>query len=208
VDEADRIGRILAAELEDLVELYAQNVTLRFAPSAGVASAHSLNGYPTVSHDGGFSVVCSDIAAGDERSVLIEFVCKPGAGSQQLTGVTLSYQQVAGEVAFHESVAFVDIMRADTDEPVPMDPIVAHNLSIVKTVEARRNASQAVDAGQLDEARGMLCAAADQAEAMGLAQDAQELRHDAATIQEDAMMTSKRLKTRSQSRSRHSTKRF
>jgi Ca-activated chloride channel family protein len=208
VDEADSIGAILAAELGDLVELYAQNVTLRFAASAGVVSAHSLNGYPTVAHDGGFGVMCGDIVAGDERSVLIEFVCKPGAGPQQLTAVTLSYQQVAGEVTFHESVAFVDIMRADTNEPVSMDPIVAHNLSIVKTVEARRNASLAVDAGRLDEARGILHAAADRAEVMGLAQDAQELRHDAATIEEDAMMTSKRLKTRSGSRSRHGTKHF
>jgi len=89
VDEADRIGPILAEELEDLVELYAQNVTLRFAPSAGVASTHSLNGYPTVAHDGGFSVLCGDIVAGDERSVLIEFVCKPGAGPQQIATLVL-----------------------------------------------------------------------------------------------------------------------
>jgi Ca-activated chloride channel family protein len=208
VDEADRIGPILADELEDLVELYAQNVTLRFAPSAGVATTHSLNGYPTVADDGGFSVLCGDIVAGDERSVLVEFVCKPGAGPQQLTGVTLSYQQVAGEVAFHESVAFVDIMRADTDTPVVMDSIVAHHLSIVKTVEARRSASQAVVAGQHDQARSILLAAADQAEVMGLAQDAAELRHDATEIEQNAMMTSKRLKMRSESRSRHGIKHF
>jgi hypothetical protein len=90
--------------------------------------------------------------------------------------VTLSYQQVAGEVAFHESVAFVDIMRGYTDKPVVMDPIVAHHLSIVKTVEARRAASRAVEAGQHEEARVILCAAADQAEGRGLAQDAEELR--------------------------------
>jgi Ca-activated chloride channel family protein len=207
-DEADRIGPILAAELEDLVELYAQNVTLRFAPSAGVVTAQTLNGYPTVPHDGGFSVLCGDIVAGDERSVLIEFVCKPGAGPQQLSAVTLSYQQVACQVAFHESVAFVDIMRADTDEPVPMDPIVAHNLSIVKTVEARREASRAVEVGEHDQARNILFLAANQAEHMGLSQDAEELRHDAVSIEADAMMTSKRLKMRSESRSRHGKKRF
>jgi hypothetical protein len=72
----------------------------------------------------------------------IENPCPYQCG-EYVNAVTLSYQQVAGQVAFHESVAFVDIMRADTDEPVPMDPIVAHNLSIVKTVEARREASRA-----------------------------------------------------------------
>jgi Ca-activated chloride channel family protein len=208
VDEADRIGPILTAELDDLVELYAQNVTLRFAPAADIVTARSLNGYPTIPHDGGFSVVCGDIVANDERSVLVEFVCKPGAGPQQLTGVTLSYQQVAGEVAFHESVAFVDIMRHDTDATVAMDPIVAHNLSIVKTVDARRDASCLAEAGEHDEARSPLLAAAEQAEAMGLAQDADELRHDAIQIEQDAMMTAKRLKTRSGSRSRHGTKHF
>jgi Ca-activated chloride channel family protein len=208
VDEADRIGPILAAELEDLVELYAQNVTLGIAPSADVLTSRSLNGYPTVAHEGGFSVLCGDIVAGDERSVLIEFACRPGAGPQQLTGVTLSYQQVAGEVAFHESVAFVDIMRADTDTPVVMDSIVAQHLSIVKTVEARRTASDAVDAGEHDQARNILLAAADQAEVMGLVQDAAELRGDAVEIEQNAMMTSKRLKMRSGSRSRHGIKRF
>jgi hypothetical protein len=153
-------------------------------------------------------VFCGDIVAGDERSVLIEFVCRPGAGPQQLTGVTLSYQQVAGEVAFRESVAFVDIMRADTDAPVVMDSILSHHLSIVKTVEARRNASEAVKAHRHDQARSILLAAADQAEFMGLAQDAAELRHDATEIEHSAMITSKRLRTRSESRSRHGIKHF
>jgi hypothetical protein len=103
---------------------------LRFAPAAGV-SGHVLNGYPAQADaDSGFAVFCGDIVGSDERSVLVELTCGPDAGRQQLTAVTLSYQQVAGEVAFHEKVAFVDIAREETLEPVPMDAIVSQHLAI------------------------------------------------------------------------------
>jgi Ca-activated chloride channel homolog len=163
VDGTDEIGPILSAELDDLVGLYAQNLTLRFAPAAGV-SGQVLNGYPMQADAGsGFAVFCGDIVGSDERSVLVEFSCGPGAGKQQLTAVTLSYQQVAGEVAFHEKVAFVDIAREDVLEPVPMDAIVSQHLAIAKSVEARRRAAELAKEGDANAAQRVLQEAADAA---------------------------------------------
>jgi Ca-activated chloride channel homolog len=202
VDGADEIGPILAAELDELLGLYAQNVTLRFAPAAGT-SGHVLNGYPTQAEKGSsFAVFCGDMVSSDERSVLVEFDCGAGVGTQQLTAVTLSYQQVAGEVAFHEQVAFIDIAREDVLEPVAMDAIVSRHLAVATSVESRRKASELAMRGEIDEAQRILDDAANAAERAGLTEDATEIRRDISAMCAAPDLTAKRIQTRSSSRSR------
>jgi Ca-activated chloride channel family protein len=203
IDDAEGLAPVLAAEFDELVGLYAQNVTLRFSPGPHV-TARVLSGYPVSAGEGtSFSVALGDIVASDERSVLIEFTCGPCAGTQQLTVVSLSYQQVAGEVAFRESVAFLDVSRTDVSEPVPMDPIVLRHLTIVNTAEAQRRASDLAVSGDIHEAFNLLVATAEAAESAGLVCEASALRSEAAALQKDANMSAQRMRTRASSLSRH-----
>lgn len=80
----------------------------------------------------GFDVACGDIVMGDERYVLMRFQCGSAVGAHLLTALTLRYQQVAGEVAFRELLAFIAIDRLDVVESTPIDAIVATHLTIVK----------------------------------------------------------------------------
>ncbi len=198
LDTLDGVGQILGSEFEELISLFAQNVTLEIAPDANVIEALVLSGYPVTQRKGSFSVSCGDIVAGDDLYVLIRFRCGPQVdGSHPLTGISLNYQQVSGEVAFKELAAFVSIDRADVVESTPIDTIVAQQLVIVKSVMARRNAADLAERGDLAGASFLLSNAASESRAAGLEEDALELEKSQAALQLDVDMTRKMMKTRS-----------
>jgi Ca-activated chloride channel homolog len=202
IDTLDGVGAVLDSEFEELISLYAQNVVIEIAPDASVREAIVLNGYPVTYRAGGFSVACGDIVSGDDRYVLIRFRCGPKSGSQPLTGITLKYHQVAGEVAFRELAAFVSIDRADHLEPTPIDTIVATHLTIVKSAVARRAAAELAEKGDVTSAAFVLGNAASEARAAGLEKDALELERAQASLCENPELRAKEMRTRAWSRSR------
>ena len=203
LDTLDGVGQILGSEFEELISLFAQNVVLEIAPDANVIEAVVLSGYPVTNRPGGFSISCGDIVAGDDRYVLIRFRCGPQAdGSHPLTGISLNYHQVSGEVAFKELTAFVAIDRADVVEPTPIDTIVAQHLVLVKSVMARRNAADLAERGDISGAAFLLSNAASESRAIGLEEDALELEQSHAALHQDVEMTSKMMRTRSSAISR------
>ncbi len=198
LDTLDGVGQILGTEFEELISLFAQNVVLEIAPDPSVLEAVVLSGYPITKRKGGFSIACGDIVAGDDRDVLIRFRCGPQAeGSHPLTGISLNYHQVSGEVAFKEFTAFVSIDRADVVEPMPIDTIVAQQLVIVKSAMARRNAADLAERGDIAGASFLLSNAASESRAAGLEEDALELEKSHALLLEDVDMTRKMMRTRS-----------
>lgn len=202
LDTLDGVGALLESEFEELISLHAQNVVLEIAPDANVLDAEVLSGYPVTYRTGGFSIACGDIVSGDDRYVLIRFRCGPNSGTQPLTGITLNYQQVAGEVAFRELAAFVTIDRTDHLETTPIDTIVATHLSIVKSAVARRAAAELAENGDLPRASFMLLSAAADARAAGLEADALELDRARETLRENPELRAKEMRTRASSRSR------
>ena len=198
LDTLDGVGQVLSSEFEELIALFAQNVTIEIAPDANVIEAFVLSGYPVTQEKGSFSISCGDIVAGDDLYVLVRFRCRSQVdGSHPLTGISLKYQQVAGEVAFKELTAFVSIDRADVVESTPIDTIVAQQLVIVKSVMARRNAADLAERGDIAGASFLLSNAASESRAAGLEEDALELEKSQAALHLDVAMTRKMMKTRS-----------
>ncbi len=203
LDTLDGVGQILGSEFEELIGLYAQNLVLEIAPGASVIEATVLSGYPVQSRAQGLSIACGDIVCGDDRYVLIRFRCAPRTdGTHPLTGVSLRYHQVAGEVAFKELTALVAIDRATGHEATPMDTIVAQHLVIAKSVIARRSAAEHADRGDLGSAASILSYAAAEARGAGLDDDAGELDRARIALDNDHLLASKMMKTEASSRSR------
>jgi Ca-activated chloride channel family protein len=162
LDTLDGVGRILGSEFEELIGLYAQNLVLKIAPDANVIEATVLSGYPVQSRAQGLSIACGDIVSCDDRHVLIRLRCAPRTdGTHPLTGGSLKYHQIAGEVAFKELTALVAIDRATGLEATPMDTIVAQHLVIAKSVIARRDAADHADRGDIGSAATILSKSGD-----------------------------------------------
>jgi Ca-activated chloride channel family protein len=203
LDTLDGVGQILASEFEELISLYAQNIVLEIAPDSSVIDMNVLSGYPVQTRPGGVSIACGDIVAGDDRYVLLRFRCAAQPdGSHQLTGITLKYHQVAGEVCFKELAAFVSIDRSAAPVTTAIDTIVAQHLVIAKGVLARRSAADLADRGDMHGASFMLSNAAAEARAAGLEEDAIELERALMALERDSQLSSKMMKTQAFSRSR------
>jgi Ca-activated chloride channel family protein len=203
LDTLDGVGQILESEFEEVIGLYAQNLVLEIAPDGDVLDATVLSGYPVQSAANGFSIACGDIVSGDDRYVLIRFRCAPRtSGTHPLTGVSLKYHQVAGEVAFKELTALVAIDRATGLEATPMDMIVAQHLVIANSVIARRSAADHADRGDINSAACILSNAATEAREVGLEADAIELERAREALDSDRALTSKMMRNQASSRSR------
>jgi Ca-activated chloride channel family protein len=203
LDTLDGVGQILASEFEELIGLYAQNLVLEIAPDANVLEATVLSGYPVQSRAHGLSIACGDIVSGDDRHVLIRFRCAPRTdGTHPLTGVSLKYHQVAGDVAFKELTALVAIDRATGLDATPVDTIVAQHLVIAKSVIARRNAAEHAECGDIASAGSILSNAATQAREVGLEGDAMELDRARIALDYDHVLASKMMRNHASAQSR------
>ena len=203
LDTLDGVGQILGSEFEELIGLYAQNLVLEIAPDANVLEATVLSGYPVQSRAQGLSIACGDIVSGDDRHVLIRLRCAPRTdGTHPLTGVSLKYHQVAGEVAFKELTALVAIDRATGLEATPMDTIVAQHLVIANSVIARRRAAERAECGYIAEAASILSDAAAEACEAGFEADASELDRSRIALDTDHALTSKMMRNHASSQSR------
>jgi Ca-activated chloride channel family protein len=200
LDTLDGVGQILGTEFEELI---AQNLVLEIAPDANVIDATVLSGYPVQSRAQGLSIACGDIVSGDDRHVLIRFRCAPRTdGTHPLTGVSLKYHQVAGDVAFKELTALVAIDRATGLDATPVDTIVAQHLVIAKSVIARRNAAEHAECGDIASAGSILSNAATQAREVGLEGDAMELDRARIALDYDHVLASKMMRNHASAQSR------
>ena len=203
LDGVDGVGMLLKKEFEELIALYAQNLTLHIAPDVNVRECVVLNGYPVSASAHGLDVACGDIVMGDEKYILVRFRLGANVGTQALTALTLGYHQVAGDVAFRELVGFVNVNRHDIVDSTPIDAIVASHLTIVKAATARRAAADMADRGDISGASFLLRDAESEARAAGLTSEADDLSSTRRALENDVAMISKRMKSQSSSRSRY-----
>lgn len=168
---------IFARELDELLDLAAQNLRLRIAPGKGVQLVGVLNDYPTSTGDGWVEVDLGDLLAGDEKRLLVQLVIpadspvqggrtarrspvqggRPARQSPSggISVVSLSYQQILGEIALKELSAFVEAPSEGLSS-VPVNPVVMREVTLVEAATEMNGAQSEADGGRLNEARERL----------------------------------------------------
>ncbi len=160
IDSPEKAPSTFAAELSELLSLFAQNLTLTISPSRQVTFVGVHHDFKTVQKGNEITLSLGDIFAGDERAVLIEFVT-PRSDSRSDLGVSvlnLSYQQVYEEVIFREVSAFVKVGYGGDEEVAgqKINPIVHRELILCQSIQARQQAVKDADSGNLKGAQEVL----------------------------------------------------
>ena len=156
----DEAPAIFAAELEGLLSLAAQNVSVEIRPGDAVELVGILNEYPAVVVPGGVQVQVGDAYAGETRRVVFEMrIPNLGAlGPASVADIVLRYVSVGDEIAAHEVTVpvVVNVVSADEAAGVEADGAVTEQVVILKAAKARREAVERADRGDYDGARAVL----------------------------------------------------
>lgn len=156
IETPDQIPGIFEQELTGLLNIVAQNLSVRVKPGQGVAVTGVL-GYSFTSGEG-VSVNLQDIYSGETKLLLLELVISPLAvGEQRLLSVEVDYADV------RENLALVNLqaeLRVKVSAELGPEP--AENLEVVKQVElfrcaqAKEEAIRLADQGNFQASRQML----------------------------------------------------
>jgi Ca-activated chloride channel homolog len=160
IDSPEKAPRTFSEELSELLAIFAQNLTLTINPSEQVEFLGVHHDYQSVHSGKEIKVTLGDIFAGDEKSILVEFITPASkAGSEAgISVLNLSYQQVYEEVSFKELTAFVKVGYGHHDEVASqtINPIVNRELLICGAVKARQDAVKDADKGDIKSAKEIL----------------------------------------------------
>lgn len=193
IENPDRIPAIFARELQGLLSVVAQNITVRFRPAIGCCLTAVL-GYTFTAGPDGIVAPIPDMYAGEERGLLLELAVPPLAeGAHSLGEVTLEYEG-AGRDGGSVSVQSLLTVTATADRSVLAEekehPEVRRAREIHGAARAMEEAVRLADQGRLDDALFCLSAQFDHlATSPGVADDPELQR-----VREEMRSQAERLK--------------
>lgn len=156
IDSPEQARSVFARELQELLQVAAQNLRLKVAPSRDVRFVEILQEYPTHPIEGGLEIELGDLLSGEDKPLLLHFaIPRSLAGRHGISMLTLSFQQVLGEVAFRELNAFVETPDRGADS-LAINPVVWREVLLSQSAREMKNAMADADKGQLDSARARL----------------------------------------------------
>jgi len=180
IENPDQAPAIFAQEIEGLLSLSAQNVTVEIRPAPAAKLTRVFHRYPREERDGTLRVDVGDLYAREPRRLLAEFLVRAEGGADAVADVaelvvTADVLLPEGGVERREIRAPI---RASLAGGAKTDPQVRKELLLQEIARAREEAYQAQREGRLEDAKVRLEEAAgtlatDQLAAAGLAGDAE-----------------------------------
>ncbi len=152
------LKRIFDVELQGLVAQFAHSVSLGLIPTDGVEVVEILNDFEDT-ETGRYKL--PNLQAGNPFEVVARLkVPAQAAGTKlRLADVRLGYTRqdaTSGEVV--KEFLEVEFAHADEVEGLPSNPDVVAAVELLNNARARREAVRCMDAGQFEEARGIMVA--------------------------------------------------
>lgn len=177
-ENPDDAPALFASELEGLVSLVAQNVSLEIRPCAEVEVIEILHDHPLVAVEGGLQVQLGDAYGSEERRVVFALrVTNIGRlGPAKIAEVVLRYVAVGDEIAAHEVTVPVvaNVVNADEVANAVPDAEVTEQIVILRAARARTEAIRLADRGDYEAARRLLADAATELRAQAPSSSAPE----------------------------------
>jgi Ca-activated chloride channel homolog len=152
------LNRIFAVELQGLVAQFAHGVSLGLIPSDGVGVVETLNDFEDT-ETGRYKL--PNLQSGNPLEVVARLkVPAQAVGTKlRLADVRLGYTRqdaTSGEVV--KEFLEVEFAHADEVEGLPSNPDVVAAVALLNNARARREAVRCLDAGEFEEARGIMVA--------------------------------------------------
>lgn len=172
-EEADTAGAQLAGEVEGLLSVTAQAASLTIRPADTVSGVTVYNDLPGHATDDGIMLELGDLAAGEERKLVLTFdvPAMTGLGLAKVADVRLRWVALP-ELEEHtiDAPVMVNVVPGDQAAGRVPDPVVRSELAFQHAQKAKRDAAQAMREGRVDDARRLWAdAGQDLADAAGAA---------------------------------------
>ena len=152
----DDAPQVFDAEFGGLAQIAAQNIEVRFTPTAQVAVCEVLNDFRTsTSNDGTVTIDLGDIYAAETRSVMLRLSLRPtqATGSVSLGNLDLSWAAISEQIALHSLSLPVEIMAGIPGEfDLEEDDRVREQVLILEAARDERAGRDAAEAGNFDQA--------------------------------------------------------
>lgn len=207
----DQAARVFADEFGGLAAVVAQNVSVEITPSAAVAATAVLNEFPTTALPTGVQVALGDAYGGERRKLVARFHLRPvtTAGPIDVATLTIRWAATTGDVALHTVTVPVVVSAGSGAQSDPgASQEVTEEVLRLEVAKSRRDARDAAQSGDFGTASRLLSGGADLlAFAMGMPSEVEELRRDAAALQEGRWSAAASKRQFSRSRSTHKGRR-
>jgi Ca-activated chloride channel family protein len=189
IDSPDQAPAIFGEELQDLLNVVGQNLTVAIEAGKAVRGVQQLYDYPRHEETGALVYKLGDLYAEEERHQVFELTLAPlEQGETKLGRIVVSYDAIQGEQVKRVESAFEILVKAvpESELEVVLPKLDVEKLALLqKAARAREKAIQHADRGAFEQAAKVLRDVAAAIEASGL--EDEELQQAHGQLIEDAM---------------------
>ena len=203
IEQPDQAPGVFDEELQGLLSIAAQNVTVEISTTEAVESCRVLHSYPSTQANGVLSLQVGDLYAREPRPVLAEFLLKPVEG----VSAEASAERAIGEIPVGTIVVMGDVLTPDGGVserevalPIRLSPVegglvepeVRRELTLLEAAKVREQALDARTAEDFREVRANLSGMShrlrqDYAHDDVLAEEAADLERMVDALREDSV---------------------
>jgi Ca-activated chloride channel family protein len=156
---------IFKEELQGLLSVIGQNLTVSFEPTDPEITVNQLNAYPDDMNGNIFSYRLGDIFGDEIKALLLEVTIPPYAetGQRQIALLRFEYDELIEQGSQHHVIELPVMIqiRETSDAPILANSDVQQSVLLLHAANARKEAVSAADAGDFNTAGMMLRTAAD-----------------------------------------------
>ncbi|MFD1019772.1 VWA domain-containing protein [Thalassobacillus hwangdonensis] len=184
IDKVEEIPDIFAKELEGLLSVVAQNITLTIKPKKG-AEIHNVFGYQEKHEEDGVRVSLGDIFSKETKSVLIECALPAGdPGTRPMFDVEWSFVDVTDGVKEYSCSYQVPFTFTNDLEKLSeaSSTAVDKQVEITQSAQKLEQALQLFDEGNLEEGKDLLYANAQHLQSYAEETGDEEILKESATM--------------------------
>lgn len=183
IDDPDQAPTIFAEELEDLLSVVGQNLTVSVTLSPDVRMVRQLNDYPQTEGDGATVFRLGDLFADELKTLLLELSIPALAtlGEVEVARLRFEYDELTDDAAIHRTIELpivVNTVPADDFDADARDEAVTRQALLLQATRAREEAVRLADQRDFKRASEVLSDTAKLMEDSGLDDDDLRRRHD------------------------------
>lgn len=183
IDNPDKIPEIFAKEIQHLLDVVGQNLTITLIPSEDVKFVRQLNAYPMNAADNQVVFRLGDLS-GDEIKALLLEISVPKLqtlGKVEIARLRFDYDEITEDKVNHRTLEmpiFVNTVAEDGYEAPEREPQVVKSALMLQAAHARKEAMGKADKGDFRGATTILKDAADAIEEADLEDDELKKEHN------------------------------
>ena len=160
IEHADQATDVFEEELEGLLSISAQNLTVRIEPTAGNECARVWHKYPSSAEGDALVLTVGDLYAREPRHVLAEFLLKPAEEGEEEAEVEVATFTVTADVLTEEG----NVEKHTVTLPIRLspveggytEPVVRKEMLHLQAAEAREKALEDWRQGEYGRAQQTL----------------------------------------------------